>query len=111
MTTVLSRPSQVYNAGSRSFPLSGLASGLRHFSASFTREGWPDGLVATLKITRPDGYAVTFNLVGGDIGLNKDGLPYPTVGAGIDKPAGITSMTVDVNVNQTITTAITVDAS
>lgn len=111
MTTVLNRASQVYNPGSRSFPLSGLTSALRHFSASFTRESWPPGDVAILKITRPDGYAAEMRLSGDDLGLNKQGLPYPNVSLGIDKPAGITSMQVDVQVLQTFTTAITVDAS
>ena len=112
MTTVLTRASQAYPAGAYSFPVTGLPVGLVHFRASFTRDTWVAlGAVALVTITRPDGVAVSMSLSGENLGLNKQGLPYTTVSLGVDKPAGITSMQIDVQVLQAIITAITVDAS
>lgn len=108
MTTILSVPSQAYAPGTQTLPFSGLTSAEKFITATLTRESWPIGIVANLKITFPNGLGANFNLSGDSL-KDKTGAERTTQSLGLTKPAGITSGSVVVTILQSMRTAVAVD--
>lgn len=109
MSAILTRASQAYPVAVHSFPLSGLPAANVHVLLTLTRESWPAGIVAVITIQYPNGLGVSMPLTGDSL-KDKTGAERTTLSLGIDKPAGVTSALITVDVKQAATTTITVGA-
>ena len=100
-TNLLTVPEAPYLVQTVHVPFVGVPAGTKLLIATLTRVGWPAGLVMRATITWSDGEKVIATFNGGSSAPAK---------AGIGVPTGLTSGTIDVDVLQALTTAISVDA-
>ena len=103
MAIIFTSPSQSRAVGLSSIPFSGVDPASKTLRVTLTREAWPAGLIATAIVTWADGSGGSFSVSGN---------PAVTALASVlevSKAQGQTSGTVDVNVLQVATTAITIE--
>jgi hypothetical protein len=97
MAVLLNQASKVYAQGPLGpFPIT-VAVGITLMDVSLTREAWPAGQVATVRIDWSDGTAVEVQLWGGTA-VARGGGVQATSDFSLNKPAGITTGTVSGNV-------------
>lgn len=122
MAIVIQRASQSYNARVNPYTINAnipAGTTVNWVKVRLTREAWPEGHVASITLTFPDGSTAGFTVSGGTV-LKRDGTVltestctfekvHPITGQPIPFPAGAYSLSF--KVDQTVTTAVTVERS
>lgn len=103
MTVIFNRTSQTYPAGTVPFPIT-VADNLTEFTLTLTCDTWPTAQVGGIAVLWSNGMGAEFTLAGGQ--KKRDGSAITSFDLRVSKPAGVTSGTVTISLNQPITSAV-----
>jgi hypothetical protein len=111
VTILVSAPNQQYNPQSRQLSFS-IAANFTLLTVHLLRGDWPDGPCVRFKVSWPTYDTPETTISGGPV-VNKDGTPRAgTLDSSftVNKPVGVTSGIAMIDVLQTISTALEVEA-